>query len=284
MPLDLQRPRDLGRILDDAFAFYRAQFKTLLAVAVAVVLPLYLLVYGVGLGWLWEAYNVAPKGQVRLADISDTIVGIIVQLLVVTPLVTAMTVHVVRTAAAGRPAGTAETLRAGFGVFPQLFGAVALAALGIACGFFLLIIPGVYLAVRLLVVPQVVILEDLRGGDALTRSMALTRGQGWFVFLVWLVTNLLVAVLSSLALLPLDVAAKHADAQAVVLIGQIAGAVITLPILAVAQTLLYHALLAGKQPAAAPPRPSEPASPQTLPGVPGTFGDGFAPPRRPPGA
>jgi hypothetical protein len=279
MPLDLQRPRDLGRILDDAFAFYRAHWQTLLAVAFVVVVPVHLLVYGVGLGWLWEGYDKPPAGEVRLADVTDNLVGLAAQLLIVTPLVTAMTVHLVRTAAEGNAAPTGETLRQGVRAFAPLLGAVVLVALGVGFGFFALIIPGIYLAVHWMVVPQVVLLEGRRGGEALTRSMALTRGQAWFAFLVWLVTNLLVAVLSSLAVLPLDYVAEQANAQALNMLGQILGAMFSLPILAVSQTLLYHALLVNKREAGAPPVPRP--QPATLPGVPGTFGDGFAPPRPP---
>jgi hypothetical protein len=292
MPLDLQRKRDLGKILDDAFAFYRRNFKTLLAVALVVVVPVHLIVSGVGLGWLWEGYDSPPKDVVRLSDVTDSLIGLAAQLLIVTPLVTAMTVHVVRSAAAGTPATTSASLRAALDVFGALLLAVVLVALGVGLGLLAFLIPGVILAVRWAVVPQVVVVEGLRGTEALRRSFLLTQGQGWFAFLVLLVTNILVSVLSAIAILPLEYAAEQADSQAISLAGQMLGAIIALPILAVAQTLLYYTLLVAQEaPAAAAqsaeatsPAPASPAtSPQTLPGVPGTYGDGFAPPRPPEG-
>jgi hypothetical protein len=294
-PIDLQRPRDLGRILDDAAGLYRRYFKTLLLVALVVVVPVHLIVYGVGLGWLWSGYE-SPQtgGDVRLSDLVDQFTGLAAQLLVVTPLVTAMAVHVVRRAAAGAPAPAGETISAGLAVFARLFAAVLLVALGVGLGLLFLIIPGLFLAVRWAVVPQVVVVEGLSGSAALQRSFELTRGQGWFTFLVLLVTNLIVGVLSALAMVPLELAAEAADAQALSLLGQVIGAVFALPLLAVAQTLLYYALLArkGGAPAASPgERPSGPAiagqagrpgeEGQTLPGVPGTFGGGWAPPTAP---
>src|SRR3954447_11299410 len=224
MPLDLQRPRDLGRILDDAFGFYRVHWKKLLTVSAVVVVPVFLLVYGVGLGWLWEGYDKPSGGDVKLSDLTDNIAGLVAQLLVVTPLVTAMTVHVVRSSAAGREPSTGEAVGEGLAAFSRLFLPVVLVALGVGLGLFALLIPGIYLAAHWMVVPQVVILEDRQGAEALQRSMALTRGQGWFAFLVWLVTNLLVAVLSSLLQVPLAYAAEHADSQAILLGGQILGA------------------------------------------------------------
>src|SRR3954453_676319 len=277
MAVDLQRKRDLGRILDDSFALYRAHWRTLLAIALVVVVPVDLIVFGAGLGWLWEGYQAAPKGQLRVADVTDSVVGLVAQLLVVTPLVTAMTVHVVREAGAGRSATTGEALRAGLAIFGPMIAAGLLVALGVTAGLFLLIIPGLILAVRLVVVPQVVVLEDRRGGEALGRSMELTRGHGRFDFVVVLVTNLLVAVFTALLMVPLEYAAKQADAQAIDLVGQMLGAIVSLPILGVAYTLLYYALQTNRAPQpAAPPPP-----PQTVAGVPGTYGDGFAPPRPP---
>src|SRR3954470_18684608 len=120
MPLDLQRKRDLGKILDDAFAFYRGHWRTLLAAAIVVVVPVHLIVYGAGLGWLWEGYDAPTKGTVKLADVTHSLIGLVAQLLVVTPLVTAMTVHVVRTGAMGAAASTRQALRAALDVFGAL--------------------------------------------------------------------------------------------------------------------------------------------------------------------
>lgn len=281
MSLDLRRRRDLGAILDDSFALYRQNWRTLVLVAMVVVVPVHLLVFGVGLGWLWSGYP-SSDDTAGLGDVGDQMVGLAAQLLVLTPLVTAMTVHVVRAAAEGRRAPAGETLSAGFAVFAPLFVAVILAAAGIALGF-LLIVPGVILAIRWVVVPQTVVIEGRRGGDALTRSLALTRGRGWFTFLVILVTNVVVGVLSTLVLLPLEYAAQEADTVALSLLGQALGAMFSLPLLAVAYTLLYYSLLVEEGGVAPSPRPSEPdeTGSQSLPGVPGTYGDGWVPPAPP---
>ena len=287
MKIDLNRKRDLGAILDDSFALYRRNWRTLLLVALVVVVPVHLLVYGVGLGWLWEGYP-PDEEAADLGDVGEQLAGIAAQLLVVTPLVTAMAVHAVRAAGEGRRAGAGETLRAGFDVFGRLFLAVVLVALGVALGLIALIVPGIYLAVRWVAVPQAVVVEGKEGADALRRSWELTRGKGWFAFFVLLVANLLVGVLAALVLLPLEFAAREADALALSLLGQILGTVLSVPLLGVAYTLLYYALLTEHgQPSFAvsfPPPPAPPPPPQSVEGVPGTFGDGFAPPSPPPPA
>ena len=54
---ELHSSRDLGLILDDAFALYREHWRTLLSLAAIVVVPVELGVLGAGLGWLWEGYD-----------------------------------------------------------------------------------------------------------------------------------------------------------------------------------------------------------------------------------
>lgn len=294
MKLELRRKRDLGRILDDSFSVYRANFGTLLLIAAAVVVPVYLLVYGFGLGWLWSGYETRVTGtELELADVSDQLVGIAAQLLVVTPLVTAMTVHLVRTAAEEQRAPARDAIAVGLDLFPTLLLTVALFGLGVIGGFMLLIVPGVILMVRWLVISQVVVVEGRGGTEALRRSFDLTRGRFWPSLLVLFVLSLLAGLAAAVVQAPLEYAAEQADTMALSLLGQVLGSVLTLPLVAVAYTLLYFSLVAETEgPAAAatpspvaytPPGAPSPASdePTSLPGVPGTFGDGWAPPSPP---
>ena len=59
---------------------------------------------------------------------------------------------------------------------------MVIAAIGIAAGFVLLVIPGIYLAVRLFFVPQTVVIERARGLDALRASSDIVRGFWWRTF------------------------------------------------------------------------------------------------------
>jgi hypothetical protein len=295
MKIELRRKRDLGKILDDSFALYRANFGTLILLSLVVVVPVDLLVFGVGFGDLWSDYRVRGGNQVKLSDLAETLTALGVQLLVVTPLITAMTVHVVRRAAEGARPGTGEAVATGLRLFPQLVSAILLVAIGVLAGLMLLIVPGVILAVRLIVVAQVVVVEGEAGGAALRRGFALTQGHAWFAFFVLFVLNLLVGVFSTIVLLPLDAAAKSADTMAFGMLAQMISSALSLPLVAIAYTLLYYSLVAEKE-GAAPVRPPDPdvsawrapgsepdppPAPQSLPGVPGTFGDGWAPPRPP---
>jgi hypothetical protein len=257
--VDLDRPRDLGRILDDAFSLYRRAYPTLLLVAVVVIVPLQLLVFGVGLGWLTGAY--------RTTQTTTGLVAGLLQALIAAPLVTAMTVHVVREAAAGRDESAGVALRAGLEVLPRLLPAIALVLLGVSVGS-LLIIPGIILAIRWALVPQVVVVEGAHGTGALARSAALVSGRGWFTFVVILVTTLIVGALGQIVLVPLDAAAKSGGHQWPVLIGQTVSQLFAIPLQGIATTLLYFSLRAEKEggraaPPAVTPAPDAPAGPET---------------------
>jgi hypothetical protein len=73
-----------------------------------------------------------------------------------------------------------------------------LAALGIAFGLVLLIVPGlIFLTWWCLIVP-VIVLEGKAVGESFSRSRELVRGHGWTVFGVVLITAILTAIVSGL--------------------------------------------------------------------------------------
>jgi hypothetical protein len=120
------------------------------------------------------------------------LVGIVGYFWVQTALVE--TVRDVRDGRADRTIG--ETFST---VQPRLPAAIAagiLAAIGIAIGFLLLIIPGLYLLTIWSMLIPVIVIEERSAGEAFTRSREVVRGNGWAVFGLILVTFLLVAVAS----------------------------------------------------------------------------------------
>ena len=253
MELDLQRRRDLGGILDTAFSLLRAHPGPLLLVTLAVVLPADLLVLGAGLGWLWSGWS--DGGSVE-----ELVVPAMAQWLVVTPLVTAMVVHVVLAVAAGGELRRGEAVRAGLDVFPALLGAMLLVAVGVGLGLLALVVPAVVVAIHWAVVPQAVVVEDARGTGALRRSWRLVRGHAWWTFAVLLVINLVASLLAAAVTFPLQVLAEALDVQAVALLGTIVGHLITLPLVAVASTLLYFGLRARHGEEAGPQLPGRSAA------------------------
>ena len=84
---------------------------------------------------------------------------------------------------------------------PLLLAAIA-AAVGVAVGLFLLILPGLYLVGALVPVPQAVALEDRRGVAPLRRSGELTEGKWFRAAGVVLLANLIALLPGGLITIP----------------------------------------------------------------------------------
>jgi hypothetical protein len=73
-----------------------------------------------------------------------------------------------------------------------------LAGLGIALGFVLFVVPGLFLLTIWAVIGPVIVLEGSSALDSFGRSRALVRGHGWTVFAIVLITGLLSAIASGI--------------------------------------------------------------------------------------
>lgn len=234
--IELERPRDAGALLRDAFSVYRRHFWTFLAIGAIVVVPSELIVSGVGLEQLSASYDAAPS-------FAEAAIPGAVAFLVVAPLITAICVFALRSVAAGDPPRARESVVKGFEMFTPLFVAVLLAALGIALGL-LLIVPGIFLFVRWYFVPQVVVLESARDAEALRASGRVMAGAWWRTFGLIILVNV-VALLAALVIgAPFTAAAESTDLAIWSLIGQMLAGAITQPFGALYSTLLYFDLRA----------------------------------------
>lgn len=235
-PLDLDRPRSLGELLRTAVALYRRHFLLFATIALGVVAPIELAVAGIGLGQLTGPYDPEPPlaGQALLGA---------VETLLITPLVTAMHIHAVLALSHRERVSIAETARLGLASFAPVL-LVVLAYTGVVTlGLLALVVPGIYLAVRCYFVPQAVVADDLRFGDAFRRSWALTGGQWWRVFGITLVVFLILVPISALGL-GFEAGAAAAGLSIISLVGNILIASLTVSFAALTGTLLYFDLRA----------------------------------------
>ena len=245
--LELLRPRDIGGLFRDSFNTYSAHFATFLALGAAVVIPVELVVSGIGLGQLSGGYSTS----VTLA--AQAVVLAQVYLLTI-PLVTAMVVHALLVVADGGRPKPGPAILGGLEAFGPVFFAVLLGAAGVIGGFFLFVVPGIWLLVRWYFAPQAVVLDGRRGMGALQRSAELVTGMWWRVCGIALLAGISVGIGGRLFELPFEIWAKAADSQAIALVGEIVASVITAPFQALMLTLLYFDLLARRSlPATVPP-------------------------------
>jgi uncharacterized membrane protein len=274
--LDLGRPRDLGDLVAAALELYTRYFTVFAAIALAVVVPVELVVDGLGAGQLWSGYDASPP-------VGEAAISTFVQILVITPLITAMQVVAVRDVGAGRAPAVRRSMQAGAEVFGAVVLVVALYTAGIFLGLLALIVPGVYLGVRWYVSPQAVVIDGERGAGALRRSARLVEGKWWRVFGIVLVFNLMAGLCAALIGVPVGLLAAAADSGAVDLIGGMVVDVVVLPFIALSATLLFFDLRARHEASQRPSWAGTPGGggelerPELPPGV-------AAPPAAPAGA
>lgn len=245
--LDLLRPRDIGGLFRDAFNAYARHFVSFIAIGAAVVVPVELVVSGLGLGELSGSYSstgTGPQVGVSLAE----------GYLLVNPLITAMVIHALLAVADGRRPKPGAAIVSGLEAFRPIFVAVLIGAAGVFLGFIALIIPGIWLLVRWYFAPQAVVVDGRRGIHALERSAELVSGSWWRVLGVVVFTAIAVLIVGSVVTIPLNAWARSADSSAIWLVGQIVASTLTAPFEALMITLLYFDLLARRSlPAMVPP-------------------------------
>jgi hypothetical protein len=235
--LQLRQPRDIGGLYRDSLRVFLRHAWLFILLSAAVVIPVEIAVEGIGLEMLTGSYDESPP-------VAESAVPTVVGFLVMTPIITAICIHALHSIAEGERPSPGQVLVAGFEAFTPLFGAVVLAALGIALGFVALIVPGVFLAVRWYFVPQTVVIEGARGPAALTRSSQIVQGFWWRTFGLVLLANLATAIPGFLLLAPFTSIAASTDEAVWALVGTILATSVTTPFVALYSTLLYYDLIA----------------------------------------
>jgi hypothetical protein len=235
--LQLRQERDFGALFRDALAVFGRHVWLFILLSAAVVVPAELIVEGVGLEMLTSDYDSSPT-------LAEAAVPTVVEFLVVTPIIAAICIYALHVIAEGQRPRAGAVLVAGFEAFTPLFTAVVLAAVGIALGLLVLIVPGVYLAVRWYFVPQAVVVEGTRGTAALSRSGALIEGFWWRTFGLVVLANLAIAIPGFLVLAPFTAIAESTDRAVWSLVGSAVATSLTSPFVALYSTLLYYDLVA----------------------------------------
>ncbi len=239
--LQLRQPRDVGGLFGDSLRVFIRHAWLFILLSAAVVIPVEIIVEGIGLEMLTSPYDESPP----LAEsIAPTVVGF----LVVTPIITAISIYALHSIADGRRPSAGQVFVAGFEAFTPLFGAVLLAAIGIALGFVALFLPGIYLLIRWYFVPQAVVIEGARGPAALARSSEIVQGSWWRTFGLVVLANVAVALPALLLLAPFNSIAASTDEAVWALVGTILATSVTTPFVALYSTFLLYDLLARRTP------------------------------------
>ena len=235
---------DPGSVISSAFAIYRDQAAVLLGSAAAVFLISGIMAWL--LGWV------------------GALIGFVASL-----FYQGMVVELVRDVQDGRRDATIGELFSKVApVVLPLLAVSILATIGIAIGFVLIIIPGLFLMTIWSVAIPVVVIERPGVFSSFGRSRALVKGFGWQVFGVIVVVIIIAIVISIIVAI---VASGMSDGARAVL--QFVLNIVTAPLQALLVSVLYFGLrrahgetaaaTAGPSDWAPPTAPEPPTAPQS---------------------
>jgi hypothetical protein len=188
--LDLDRHRTLGELIGQTFELFGRHLATFLTLTLLVVAPIVIVVDG---GW---GGALADGGD---ADPSAAAAGVslALDLVVIPPLVTALHVAVVQALGRGEEPTVGAALRAAAPRLAAAVGTVALYTVAVAVGLVLLVVPGVWLAVRWYFGAQAAVVDGLGPADALRRSAQVVQTRWWRTFGVLLAFGLITGVVAA---------------------------------------------------------------------------------------
>jgi hypothetical protein len=226
---------DIGAVLTDAWDLYRRFFTRffLTALGAFLVLNLVGVIEGAADGWF--------------ASLVWGVVGLVVGI-VGTFWLQGTLVEAVRDVRDGKADFSIGELYSR--TRPRLAALVVagvIAGIGIAIGFVLLIVPGLWLLTRWSMIVPAIVVEGRSAGEAFQRSPEIVKGNGWPMFGLILITLLGAAIASGIVQAVLSFLPAFLD---VWLGGAIANSIVV-PFVALAWTTAYFRLTAS-EPESAP--------------------------------
>jgi hypothetical protein len=239
----LPRPLGIGEILSTAFQLYRRHWRTLLAIAAVVVVPLTLLQYLLG-DWVRTRGEISSYQQISTATWAVGAAGLVAGLagLLMYLVLTGAITRAVAAEVAGEDPSVEQSYRFGFHRLGAVLAVSILVGLATIAGFILFIIPGIYIGVRLAVSVEALVVEGRRGTQAMGRSWALVGGHWWHAFGALVVAGLLTGVVNAVITTPFNNTSWFVQAIAAAI-----ATVITLPYGVLVGVLLYLDLRARKE-------------------------------------
>lgn len=254
------RPMTIGEVLDRMFRLYKEKFW--LFVGIMCFPYLVLFVVNASVGWLsrnpgvWTRSGSGhPPARTAILFVAAIFPLLVIGVtFVVNGIGQAATIFAVSDLYLNRPVGIRGAYTHLRGHILQVLGVIFVTGLVIGVGCIFLIIPGIILACRLGVSVPVAMLEDCGPGQAISRSMELTKGFAMQVFLIFVLTlalSLGVGIALQIPFTILSVTPRPHVLPIGLLMVQYAfnfvGQVLVVPVGAIAFCLMYYNLRVRKE-------------------------------------
>lgn len=175
-PIVLDRHWDVSSLIGETFKLFWSHARLFVPITAVVVFPVV-----VAMDTISGSTDVL-EDDMDPGRLVGTIFAVLLSVTVMPALVTALHVVSVLRIAEGERPGLGEALALARGRYGAVIGATVLYLLAIVLGLILLIVPGIYLSVRLYLAAQAAVVDHRSPTGALNRSAELVKGRWWQTF------------------------------------------------------------------------------------------------------
>ena len=244
--------RGIGEILSTAFEIYKANAANLLMIVAIVVVPLTFISAFIGgvvfapdeetvtlFGETVESADARTFGAALIVLLVGVVIGVIINAV--------LQAAIMRGAAQGSigdPVDIDASYKWGFARFGSVLLISILVGLAVIGGLILLIIPGLIFLVMFSVAIPALVVENLRGTDAMSRSWNLVKGHFWHAVGIILLAAIITAVVGGIVG---AIGGAISDNWFVAWVFQALAQIITAPFAAIVSVLLYLDLRARRE-------------------------------------
>jgi len=182
------QPQTIGETLDTGFKLYFKSFKSIFFISLIM-----------NCLWLINGLVFGPeiiKSEMQPNDVVK-IFALIFSILLVYLIFQVAIIHRINNFANNNSVSTNESFQLGFKLFFPMVLATILNSLILMVGFILLIIPGIALAIYLMLFPIAMVTESTGPLDSLQRSMDLVKQNWWRSMLIVTVVMIVYSILYS---------------------------------------------------------------------------------------
>jgi hypothetical protein len=187
------RAMTLGEILDTSFRLLRNHFGPLVGMSAAIYLPYYVVI-----AW----FQTRMQAQVASGGgeaIGGTLVALLasgITFVIVAPIVSAAIYYAISEAYLGRTVQVGASLREALRIVLPLLGTSILATLAMLGLTLLLVVPGVWFFLGIMVLIPINVVERSFGVAAIRRTLELmkgNRGRGFLLYLLFFVVQIVLS-------------------------------------------------------------------------------------------
>lgn len=176
------REMSFAEILDTGFRLLRDHFVLLVVIAASLNIPL---------SFAQDLLTQAAEGNAGV--LLGVGLGMLLLVALASPIIGVASTYAIGEVYLGRDTSIGDAFGKGFAILGPVLGTTLLSGLLVLGALLLLVLPGIWVSLGLIVLSQVMVLEGLFGMEAIRRSLDLMKGQRWralgILFVVLLVQS-----------------------------------------------------------------------------------------------